>query len=428
MKEIYPINTINATEIFRTYNYSLKELYSKSETMKIEDLTKKAHFYFDLYYLFNYKKGTHLYRDRYKFWLTTTKFPLELAYKKTEMKRKQNYNRSQSLEPTKYLTSQKKAKDNSEKNFNSNPVIIIKKEKNLDENIVNENVKNVNQNENRRINIEMKNNLLNKKRKLEEKEKENKKETEESDEEYKDKLREMEEKQKEIEKIKEHLKKMKKKGKQTEVKLIRKNKENNISNMSLEESQKENINNQEIRGNQKTIAIKKDPNSNDDDNQLKPKATKKVEYILSPKNIKLNKNNLKEIQKKNKPKSISKMIKKEKENSYFDNNENLNNNENSNNNESRKEKDLLMNKEEEKEFKEFEMDLRDYLRRTISEERKYIFYANIIPESIHVILNLFKKNNKLQTNKVYPIYRNKKVELALFIEKEGKIKTIIKNI
>ena len=94
MKEIYPINTINATEIFRTYNYSLKELYTKSETMKIEDLTKKAHFYYDLFNLFNYKNETHLYRDRFKFWLTSTKFPLELAYKKVETKRKKNYNRS----------------------------------------------------------------------------------------------------------------------------------------------------------------------------------------------------------------------------------------------------------------------------------------------------------------------------------------------
>ena len=94
MKEIYPINTINATEIFRTYNYSLKESNTKSETMKIKDLTKKAHFYYDLFNLFNYKNETHLYRDRFKFWLTSTKFPLELAYKKVETKRKKNYNRS----------------------------------------------------------------------------------------------------------------------------------------------------------------------------------------------------------------------------------------------------------------------------------------------------------------------------------------------
>ena len=155
---------------------------------------------------------------------------------------------------------------------------------------------------------------------------------------------------------------------------------------------------------------------------MKPKETKKVEYIVNQKSIKLNKNNLNQIKKKNRPKSTTKMLKKEKENSYLENNENVNNNE------SRKEINLFEGKEEEKEFREFEKDLKDYLRRTISEERKYIFFANIILESIHVILNLFKKNNKLQINKVYPLYINKKVELSLIIGNEGKIKTIINNI
>ena len=45
---------------------------------------------------------------------------------------------------------------------------------------------------------------------------------------------------------------------------------------------------------------------------MKPKETKKVEYIVNQKRIKLNKNNLNQIQKKNRPKSTTKMIKKKK--------------------------------------------------------------------------------------------------------------------
>jgi len=114
------------------------------------------------------------------------------------------------------------------------------------------------------------------------------------------------------------------------------------------------------------------------------------------------------------------MIKKEKDISLNNstNNENINNNNQSE----------INNAEEDKELNEFKKDLKDYLKKTISDERKYIFFGNIIPESLHVILNLFKKNNKLTTNKKFPLYRNKKVEVSLYIEQNGKIKTLVKNI
>ena len=53
IEDSYPSNTINSTEVFRTFSYSLNELKSKSQYFKKEDLLKRANFYFSLYHRIN---------------------------------------------------------------------------------------------------------------------------------------------------------------------------------------------------------------------------------------------------------------------------------------------------------------------------------------------------------------------------------------
>ena len=43
---------------------------------KTTDMIKRAHFYFNLYNIFDIKFGTHLYLDRFKFEMLNTDFPL----------------------------------------------------------------------------------------------------------------------------------------------------------------------------------------------------------------------------------------------------------------------------------------------------------------------------------------------------------------
>jgi hypothetical protein len=81
------------------------------------------------------------------------------------------------------------------------------------------------------------------------------------------------------------------------------------------------------------------------------------------------------------------------------------------------------NIEEKKEIKLFQKDLKDYLKRTMSDTRKIEFFKNIVPESLNFMKNLFNKgNNNIQMNRDYPIYRNNLMEISLMIEHGGKIK------
>ena len=63
IQDLYPSNTINSTEIYRTYNYSLNELKSKSHYFKKEDILKRAHFYFTLYYQVNCSEIEQIYNS-----------------------------------------------------------------------------------------------------------------------------------------------------------------------------------------------------------------------------------------------------------------------------------------------------------------------------------------------------------------------------
>ena len=70
----------------------------------------------------------------------------------------------------------------------------------------------------------------------------------------------------------------------------------------------------------------------------------------------------------------------------------------------------------------FEKDLKDYLRRTISINRQNIFFSNVLPESLDFIKNLFQKGSDIKINHLYPIYRTNNSELSLIIEPGGKIR------
>ena len=104
------------------------------------------------------------------------------------------------------------------------------------------------------------------------------------------------------------------------------------------------------------------------------------------------------------------------------NNHNENKEEESKYSESKPSEKILKRKMNDEDFINFERDLKDYLRRTISTKRQKVFFNSILPESLEVVQKLFVKNNNLSTNIAYPIYRNDYLELSLTIEQGGKIK------
>ena len=73
-------------------------------------------------------------------------------------------------------------------------------------------------------------------------------------------------------------------------------------------------------------------------------------------------------------------------------------------------------------FIQFEKDLKDYLRRIISDKRKNNFFKNVLPESLEIVKKLFIRNNNISPDIVLPIYKNDFLELSLSIEKGGIIR------
>ena len=442
VQKIYPSNTLNSTEIYRTYNYSLNELESKSKMTKTTDMIKRAHFYFNLYNIFDIKFGTHLYLDRFKFEMLNTDFPLQSSEKikkekenntnditplhsnkiysyRTKSQLRSNYhynnynniimNNSYGYLPSKIThTNKYKSIDNSlSRNTDFNTVDILSvvdeerkstsedenKNEKRNKNRENKNIEiNINKKtENKNDNIE----LLGKKRNLEnikiEKIIDDKKDLLEVDKEEKDIIR-------------KNLSKMKKKA----ALLIESNKN---SNKKIE-IQKENINNNENKNIINSNNIKKELTGIEI--PINYGKTKKVIDKINQDKISVN-----ELLKKNRAKSVVKKVKLEKDNIFT----NSRNNENINNNiQNWKENKSIGEDEKDEELITFEKDLKDFLRRTISEERKYVFFANIIPESLHVLLNLFNKTNKFKKSQLYPIFKGKKFQLSLYIEQGGKIR------
>ena len=343
LQNAYPNNSLSASEIYKTYNYSLKNLRENSKNLKLEDITKRTHFYFYLYNLINKKKCQKLDNEEYKCSFINTNMPFQPNNKKIQININNNlfnrammnngiyaYNNKNGLLNNSMSTS---SGSNTNNNFifsfenNNNKNQFLEKKRNLD---------NTSSNENSILN----NNNMNQ----------------------------------------SGTKKKKKKNKNKNKKNAGKNGKNVV-----QEKQQE-------------IICNNNNNNNAQDKNIKKK---KESPMIQIENNDLKNKKLKQI---NKPNTI-----------FNNNNETIEELSNINSFEE--------NVEEKKEIKLFQKDLKDYLKRTMSDTRKIEFFKNIVPESLNFMKNLFNKgNNNIQMNRDYPIYRNNLMEISLMIEHGGKIK------
>ena len=345
LQNAYPNNSLSASEIYNTYNYSLKNLRENSKNLKLEDITKRTHFYFYLYNLINKKKCQKLDNEEYKCSFINTNMPFQPNNKKIQININNNlfnrammnngiyaYNNKNGLLNNSMSTS---SGSNMNNNFifsfenNNNKNQFLEKKRNLD---------NTSSNENSILN----NNNMNQ----------------------------------------SGTKKKKKKNKNKN-----KNKKNAGKNGK-------NV----VQEKQQEIICNNNNNNNAQDKNIKKK---KESPMIQIENNDLKNKKLKQI---NRP------------------NTNINNN-NETIEELSNTNSFEENIEEKKEIKLFQKDLKDYLKRTMSDTRKIEFFKNIVPESLNFMKNLFNKgNNNIQMNRDYPIYRNNLMEISLMIEHGGKIK------
>ena len=345
LQNAYPNNSLSASEIYNTYNYSLKNLRENSKNLKLEDITKRTHFYFYLYNLINKKKCQKLDNEEYKCSFINTNMPFQPNNKKIQININNNlfnrammnngiyaYNNKNGLLNNSMSTS---SGSNMNNNFifsfenNNNKNQFLEKKRNLD---------NTSSNENSILN----NNNMNQ----------------------------------------SGTKKKKKKNKNKN-----KNKKNAGKNGK-------NV----VQEKQQEIICNNNNNNNAQDKNIKKK---KESPMIQIENNDLKNKKLKQI---NRPNT-----------NFNNNNETIEELSNTNSFEE--------NIEEKKEIKLFQKDLKDYLKRTMSDTRKNEFFKNIVPESLNFMKNLFNKgNNNIQMNRDYPIYRNNLMEISLMIEHGGKIK------
>ena len=345
LQNAYPNNSLSASEIYNTYNYSLKNLRENSKNLKLEDITKRTHFYFYLYNLINKKKCQKLDNEEYKCSFINTNMPFQPNNKKIQININNNlfnrammnngiyaYNNKNGLLNNSMSTS---SGSNTNNNFifsfenNNNKNQFLEKKRNLD---------NTSSNENSILN----NNNMNQ----------------------------------------SGTKKKKKKNKNKN-----KNKKNAGKNGK-------NV----VQEKQQEIICNNNNNNNAQDKNIKKK---KESPMIQIENNDLKNKKLKQI---NRPNT-----------NFNNNNQTIEELSNTNSFEE--------NIEEKKEIKLFQKDLKDYLKRTMSDTRKIEFFKNIVPESLNFMKNLFNKgNNNIQMNRDYPIYRNNLMEISLMIEHGGKIK------
>ena len=345
LQNAYPNNSLSASEIYNTYNYSLKNLRENSKNLKLEDITKRTHFYFYLYNLINKKKCQKLDNEEYKCSFINTNMPFQPNNKKIQININNNlfnrammnngiyaYNNKNGLLNNSMSTS---SGSNTNNNFifsfenNNNKNQFLEKKRILD---------NTSSNENSILN----NNNMNQ----------------------------------------SGTKKKKKKNKNKN-----KNKKNAGKNGK-------NV----VQEKQQEIICNNNNNNNAQDKNIKKK---KESPMIQIENNDLKNKKLKQI---NRPNT-----------NFNNNNETIEELSNTNSFEE--------NIEEKKEIKLFQKDLKDYLKRTMSDTRKIEFFKNIVPESLNFMKNLFNKgNNNIQMNRDYPIYRNNLMEISLMIEHGGKIK------
>ena len=311
--------TLNGSDIYNIYDMRLDNFKESCKKNKLEDITKKAQFYFTLYNLINKKKCQHIIKNEYKCSFINTNLPFQ-PNKKIQININNKLFNGAILNPGMFQYNNKNGFINNKINNNNSGGFGA----NFDKNIYiddkdNENTKS------KKMNSKNNNDFVGKKR--------------------------------------------------------------NSDNIILEQD------------------------SNDTDSSKQNKKKKNNENI-SEKN--------KNVKKKESP-----MLNIQK-------NEFTNNNRfRKRNNNIQKESKFTMpaeSEKEEEEYANFEKDLKDYLRRTISEKRQNIFFGNILPESLDFVRNLFQKGSNIQINKFYPIYRNNNKELSLIIEPGGKIKKQLTNI
>ena len=348
LQNAYPNNSLSASEIYNTYNYSLKNLRENSKNLKLEDITKRTHFYFYLYNLINKKKCQKLDNEEYKCSFINTNMPFQPNNKKIQININNNlfnrammnngiyaYNNKNGLLNNSMSTS---SGSNMNNNFifsfenNNNKNQFLEKKRNLD---------NTSSNENSILNNNNMNQSGTKKKK-------------------------------------------KKKNKNKNKNKNKKNAGKNGKNVVQEKQQE--------------IICNNNNNNNAQDKNIKKK---KESPMIQIENNDLKNKKLKQI---NRPNT-----------NFNNNNETIEELSNTNSFEE--------NIEEKKEIKLFQKDLKDYLKRTMSDTRKIEFFKNIVPESLNFMKNLFNKgNNNIQMNRDYPIYRNNLMEISLMIEHGGKIK------
>ena len=345
LQNAYPNNSLSASEIYNTYNYSLKNLKKKKKNLKLEDITKRTHFYFYLYNLINKKKCQKLDNEEYKCSFINTNMPFQPNNKKIQININNNlfnrammnngiyaYNNKNGLLNNSMSTS---SGSNTNNNFifsfenNNNKNQFLEKKRNLD---------NTSSNENSILN----NNNMN----------------------------------------------------QTGTKKKKKKNKNKNKNKKNAGKNGKNV----VQEKQQEIICNNNNNNNAQDKNIKKK---KESPMIQIENNDLKNKKLKQI---NRPNT-----------NFNNNNETIEELSNTNSFEE--------NIEEKKEIKLFQKDLKDYLKRTMSDTRKIEFFKNIVPESLNFMKNLFNKgNNNIQMNRDYPIYRNNLMEISLMIEHGGKIK------
>ena len=361
LQNIYSNNTISAKEICNTYNYSLEDLKKKSEDLKLEDISKRAQFYFYLYNLINKKKCEKISNEEYKCIFKNTDMPFQPNNKKIQININNNLLNGALMNNGLYSFNNKNNLFNNSmstsagSNINNNFLFSFDNN-NKDKNQFLNNKRYLTQNNSNFGNTPQSNNNMNNNN------------------------------------MNQSSNKKKKKKNRNKNRNKNKNKNNNKQQNGGSQDNKDIINNSTNN------------NNNINNNTIQEKINNLKKKKESPM-IQIEKDDLK--------------IKKLKQINKPKNNNSTNNSSNNNSN-------SLVDIKGKQELQFFEKDLKDYLKRTMSDIRKNAFFKNILHESINFMKNLFNKDSNVQIDQKYPIYRNNIAEISLMIESGGRIK-ICKN-
>ena len=379
LQNIYSNNTISAKEICNTYNYSLEDLKKKSEDLKLEDISKRAQFYFYLYNLINKKKCEKISNEEYKCIFKNTDMPFQPNNKKIQI------NINNPLFNLNNLNSFYKQTQQNNNLLNgalmNNGLYSFNNKNNLFNNSMSTSAgSNINNNflfsfDN---NNKDKNQFLNNKRCL-----------------------------------------AQNNSNFGNTPQCNNNMNNNINQSSNKKKKKKNRN--KNRNKNKNKNNNKQQNGGSQDN-------KDIINNSTNNNNNINNNTIQEKINNLKKKKESPMIQIEKDDLKIKKLKQINKpkNNNSTNNSSNNNSNSLVDIKGKQELQFFEKDLKDYLKRTMSDIRKNAFFKNILHESINFMKNLFNKDSNVQIDQKYPIYRNNIAEISLMIESGGRIK-ICKN-